>query len=133
MTVFKLDPCEFDPMLIWGLICHDPDFRLCWKLNKSCRLSLARCEPEPGNPLVSSFYSFWRKDDQIVYNLIANKTDDGPLLPKYAHLDYFFTISAAHLDGHQLMLDTIRSVTNVLAVYELELEKASDQEKLILT
>lgn len=132
MAKQRLEIEQDEDFVVLGISCHDKDYRLCWKLNKQCHLALARFEPGQTNPDVSSAYSYFKEDDRIDYNLIANRTDTGWLLPNHKTVDYFFTLCDPHEGPIDDLLHKIRSINNVLAVYEMDMVTESDLDKLIL-
>ena len=113
-----------------GISCHEKDYRLCWRLNKAFGLDLVRCEQEELDKNVLSAYSFFKEDDQINYNLIVNRNEDGWLVPEHKQVDYFLTMEDPHQKPVVEMLSDIRELNNVLAAYELSLGDSMDKLRL---
>ena len=113
-----------------GISCHERDYRLCWRLNKAFELDLERCESKELGPDVHSAYSFFKEDDQIIYNLIANRNEAGWLVPEHKQVDYFLTMEDPHQKPVVEMLSDIRGLNNVLAAYELSLGDSIDKLRI---
>jgi len=130
MTRYKLVLEPDDEFTVIGISCHERDYRLCWRLNKAFELDLARCEPDILNQDVGSAYSFFKEDDHISYHLIANRNDDGWLLPEHKQVDYFLTMDDPHQKPVVDMLKDIRGLNNVQAAYEMTLGDSIDKLRL---
>jgi len=132
MTRYKLEIEQEEEFQIIAICCHEKDYRLCWKLNKACRLGLERVEPGELNPEVNSLYSYYADEDQTCYTLIANRNDDGWLMPEHKQVDYFFTLCDPQQKPIKEVVEKIRKIKNVLAVYEMEIEDHKSREKLAI-
>ncbi len=132
MTRYKLELEPEEEFQIIAICCHEKDYRLCWKLNKACRLDLERVEPGELNPEVNSLYCYYADEDQTSYTLIANRNDEGWLMPEHKQVDYFFTLCDPQQKPINEVVEKIRSIKNVLAVYEMEMKDHKSREKLTI-
>lgn len=119
-----------DDLIVIGIACHERDYRLCWRLNKAFELGLECCGSDILNQEVVSAYSSYKEDDQISYNLIANRNEDGWLVPEHKQVDYFLTMDDPHQKPVVEMLNDIRGLNNVLAAYEMSLGDSMDKLRL---
>ncbi len=132
MTRHKLEIDQEEEFLIIAICCHEKDYRLCWKLNKACRLGLERTEPNELNPDIASVYCFYAEDDQTSYTLIANRNDEGWLMPQYRQVDYFFTLTDPQQRPVEDLVDKIKRINNVLAAYQMDVKDHKSREKLMI-
>lgn len=135
--LLKFEP-EFDFEII-GICCHSKDYRLCWFLNKQMGIALSRSrkpvEILQNKNRSSSKHSLYEYDDEatkIKYELIANRSEEGYVLPEEKRADYLLLIHNNQMFSIEQIVERIRSIQMVLTAYSIEPENLPSKENLLL-
>lgn len=95
-TILKIDDEVYDFILI-GIVSTFRDFRICRDINAALELELQRgddytiLDAKRNSEVAFSFFEYYtEQEDQ--YFVIANRADDGLLIPEHKQLDYFLLI-----------------------------------------
>jgi hypothetical protein len=127
---------KFDFTLI-GIICHHRDYRLCRELNNKLEINLSKKEEYVvfnNKRMEDQFFSFYEfineEDDQ--YNLIANKSQKGFLIPEQNQIDFLFLLRYMRgpVDDIELIIQ-LKEIPIVLGAYKLETSKLKSRENLV--
>lgn len=77
---FKLD-IEYDfEFMLFAISSHEPDYKLCFKLNQVLTIDLHKEEPlelknkNQTDNLLFSFFIYVNEEEQLEYNLLSNKS-----------------------------------------------------------
>lgn len=115
---------------LFGLACHEADHRLCWALNRKLGLRMERMEGEleyrisgsEGHEEKTCFslFSWAAEEDHVTYSLIGNRSEKGALIPKRKELDHFFMIEAHEERDDLDLMDELRTVGPILAVFRID-------------
>ena len=103
------DEYEYNFNLI-GISCHEKDYRLCWAINQSLKISLEK-EDENLEVLSNktkgmsshSLYYYKNEDTKNEFYLIKNRSSFGILIPEQSQADYLLMIKenyAFNLNKH---------------------------------
>ena len=133
MQILNLE-LEFDFRLI-GISCHVKDYKMAWLLNKALHYSLERKDdleiPQKSKSSKHTLYTTINEDDRIYIHLIANRSENGYLLPERAQLDYLMKIEQAeHLDTEEIQA-LLRRIPQVQFVSELDVQSLKSKENLL--
>ncbi len=97
-TVHKLEKFPARELNLYGIAAHENDYRLSWALNEILQIELSR-KPEfvvedKKNDTSKSFnqYSFHHEETGLIYQLIANVSSYGYLLPSHKMIDFIFVV-----------------------------------------
>jgi hypothetical protein len=137
MAKLKLD-LEPDPeVTVFGISSHVNDYRLCWSLNKSVGLEMARrrtsiTEEINGSSAQYSAYDHVDDTTQARYTLVNNHCGDGVLMREYRHADYFLVVDNELAERRPDLLDTIRKADFVLTAFSLPFDELKAGYKLLL-
>ena len=130
---FKLE-CnhEFDFVAL-AINSHSKGYKLCWELNKHLGLNFEMKEPHTiSKNLVFTIYSA-RNDDGVKFNLISNKSKKGALIASQKGVNFFLTISYQDwIIEKKNILNKLRKINDILLVFELDLEKTKNSDRLII-
>ncbi len=115
---------------LYGIACHEKDHRLCWAMNKGLELRMERVENgleyrisgTEGHEEKARFslFSYLAEEDHVTYSLIGNRSEKGPLIPKRAEIDHFFMIEAQEERDDLELMDELRAVDPILAVFRID-------------
>ena len=127
---------KFDFILI-GLVCSHRDFRLCRELNRKLDINLSKQDEYTvfnNKRMEDQFFSFYEyvseEDDR--YNVIANKSLKGLLLPEQNQIDFLLLIRMYPMRiEEQELIDQLKEIPIVLAAYKLDTVKLKSRENLV--
>lgn len=136
MKKFSLDiQPDFDFKAI-GIVCHAPDYKLCYNINLAFNWSLTNFNRHvsietPAEEIIQFPYFEYAMDDApvILYN---NKSGNRYLLPSNKDADYILVLHQASETLLAETLKNLRKVKTVLFTYTLDLEKISNKTILLL-
>lgn len=125
---------DFDFKLL-GISCHEKDYRLCWLLNKSLDLEFKREEDlslqfDHGECHFPVFIHD-NEDDLRFCTLLKNRSHGTNLLPELPQIDYLLKLDNLEEDISDLK-QRIRTLPQVAAIFELDVEKLDSKDHLIL-
>lgn len=138
VTRFSLD-IEYDySFVLFGISCHEKDYRITWAINKKLGLELKKENDleikEKKQKENSSYpiYSFNREDQYCEYFLIANRSIQGLLIPEQKQSDYFLKITGNILNEEkQKILHTLKEINIILTAYEINPEQLKSKQNLL--
>lgn len=119
----------------FGLVTHEPDYKISLVLNKKLNINLSGDEPvspDINNDVIFSRFTARSKYNDLSYQLVSNKSERTTLSKKFPALDYLFVICGSLNEG--IVKDTqkmIREIEELTAVFILEKEKLSDEYIII--
>lgn len=124
---------DFD---LLGICSHIKDYRLVWELNKVLEIDLckdANYEIKRKEQIQShAFFHFCDEENLVDFYLIANRSENGILIPEEKKCDYLFLIKGNLSEDYKPMLvKKIAEIKNVLATYEIEVEELKSKENLV--
>ncbi|HQW04887.1 MAG TPA: IPExxxVDY family protein [Flavobacteriales bacterium] len=137
MAKLKLE-LEPDPAVtVIGISSHVNDYRLCWSINRTIGLSMARrrTDIEEGANGVMARYSAYDHTDpttQERFTLINNHSGDGILLKEHRQTDYFLVVDNELAERHPDLLNALRTADFVLTAYTIPYEQLRMGHKLLL-
>ena len=113
---------EYDFSLL-GISCHAKDYRLCWELNRTLNLQLAKYKSiksalKPDEKFSTSIFD--DEENLLEYTLISNKNNGKYLIPEYPQLDYFLKLSGPQHDFEiKEQKQKVQSLDLVLTVLQI--------------
>lgn len=128
---------EQDSVLI-GISSHENDYRLSWAVNKHLGTSLTKAE----NLVVYnekfkvdqefSLFVFEDDDNLIKYHLIANKCDNGYLIPELSNIDFFLQIYGEIDDKFTgILLEKLKHIYIITAAFAIDVSSLRSKKRLI--
>lgn len=115
---------EFE-YLVYGLSCHQKDYRLAWHLTNATKKKFVRhmVQLTPQGANMESFANFSAEDpdNHLRYALITNYNDSTYLIKQYKQYDYFILVEG-YIDifDSDRFLATLRSIDQMQLVTELD-------------
>jgi len=121
-----------------GISSHYHDYRLCWGINKLLSFDLERSENEiiiqerKGEELMAfSAFNFLCPESEVMFELIANRNEDGYLIPEMKQADYFLKFDDFYDDSVSELIKKLRSITMVNMAFQIDTENLRSKYNLI--
>ena len=121
-----------------GISSHYHDYRLCWAINKLLSFDLERSENEivilerKGKELLAfPAFNFLCPESEVLFELIANRNEDGYLIPEMKQADYFLKIDDFYDNSVSELVKKLRSITMVNMAFQIDPENLNSKYNLI--
>ncbi|MBL8001941.1 MAG: IPExxxVDY family protein [Flavobacteriales bacterium] len=129
------EPVDPEVMLV-GISSHVNDYRLCWSLNRSLGINLARRRNdiiEPGPRKELHFAVFEHVDDihNVRWTLVNNHGDDGVLVKEQRQADFFLVVDEQAPISAADLLQQVRGSEFVLTAFPLAYQDLRTGHKLL--
>ena len=127
---------EFDYGMI-GICSHHVDYRLVWGINEKLNLQLSKADEDfivvnkKGHKTQHSLFAFKDADNLIEYYLIKNKNEGKFLIPEKQEVDYFLFLLENYKEDTLELMQKLKTVSSVLAVFNFDPKEISSVENLI--
>ncbi len=128
---------EFD-FTLFGISCHEKDYRLSWALNKGLNIDMAKTPDyqietkKQKEALSYSAYSFEDTQRYLHFFLIANKGSQSLLLPEQKQADFLLLIKGTVNPESKLnFLKEIKASQDVLTAFEIDPNSLRSKENLL--
>lgn len=133
-VVLKWQEEDFDFDLL-AISAHLKDYRLCWLLNSSLGLDLQRdadyeLKNEAGTALFS-FFSFTDEENDVSIYLLANRSENGMLIPEKKQTDYFLLIKNDLGETYADLSSKIKTLPNILVVQAVDPNTLKSKNNLL--
>jgi len=133
ITRLKLNIEQENDYLLLGLVTAEPDYKVCLALNKKLGILLKNIPPvrvmdTNRQELTFSRFSDKRANDEMVTDLISNRTGSTHLLSKLKNIDYLLQVqkSEKDIDPDQLA-SKIREIETITAVFIIDVTTIKDR------
>lgn len=128
------DDYEFE---LFGICSSNADYKLCWAINKSLGIQLAK-----GNDMsihykkeeeqFFSFYEFFDEDNHLEYYLIKNvSTNYQYLIPEKNQVDYFLLLKNNFYENSNEILASLKEIDSILTAFIFDPNELKSKENLI--
>ncbi|MFD2161357.1 IPExxxVDY family protein [Paradesertivirga mongoliensis] len=112
------------------------DYMLCFKLNRQLNINLYKIDElvieSNSNEIFFSRYQYQIPESETDVYLLANKGDQGYLIPEMKRVDYFILIrNYISEEEVEQMIDDINKLPEILAAIEVDPRKLKSKENLI--
>ena len=121
-TLEQVDEIDFSVLAINS---HAKGYKLCWNINKELQLNFEKTEDQIINKemMFSRYFCTTNKGDE--YNIIANRSKKGYLIPDQKSVNYFLIANNRNwLAEKKEFISKLRETKEVLLVFELDVEKS---------
>jgi len=123
---------------LFGISCHEKDYRLSWAINISLNLELAKTtdlqidSKKYTEPLNYSMFKFENEQQHSQYYLISNRCLPSPLVAEQKQIDFFLMIKGyLTRDDINILLKKIKDTPTVLTAFEIDPNKLKSKENLL--
>jgi hypothetical protein len=129
----QLNVEDNEKLLLCGIVSAEPDYKLSLALNKKMGISLKNKSPlnlsdESGNEISFSRFAYSNHSDDVVYNLISNRSGKQFLLKKLKNIDYIFQVHFPGSDNASTKVTSlIRETEAVNAVFVIDTSTLNDK------
>ena len=128
------DDFEFD---LIGICSSQTDYRLCWAINKSLKISLekvddyeVRLKKEGDNKY--SFYEYYDEENHLDYYLIKNMSNNFKrLIPEKDQIDFFLIIKNNYSRDVENMVMNLKTIDSVLTAFSFKPAELKSKSNLV--
>lgn len=129
---------EFD-FNLFGICCHESDYRLCWAVNSTLKLNLSKSKNDIELILNSNsrpnakfpVFSFTNSVSSDEYYLIKNKCHSTWLIPEKSHFDFLLLIKSDEKKSFNFYLNKLNTIPFILKANYVIVEELKSKENLI--
>lgn len=133
ITRVQLKIAQKDNFILLGIVSAEPDYKLSLSLNKKFRISLKNISPvtindNAGNEQVFSRFSDTSESQDVIYNLISNRSGKNFLLKKLKNVDYIFQVQDPENENNINKINAgLREIDSVNAVFNIDINTFKDK------
>ncbi len=116
--------------LLFSIISHEKSYKLCWRINKKLQTNL--CRAEPITCLKSGpFHRYKHLNESEIIEVVSNRSRNGYLDPKDKKVNYFLKIEKPFFDRQKTnFINKLNSISEILLIFEVDLEKDSKKKEI---
>jgi len=120
-TRFTLECTEEFDFAVLAINSHIKAYKLCWNINSSIQLNLEKKNDHNiKDDLWFSRYTYI-SDDGIEYDLLANRSKKGYLVPNQKNINYFLVVKNDYWEQDKLeFMSKLRNIPDILLAFELD-------------
>ena len=121
-TRFTLGCAEEVDFVVLAINSHIKGYKLCWNINSSMQLNFEKKNDHNiKKDLWFSRYTYI-SDDGIEYDLLANRSKKGYLVPNQKSVNYFLVVKNDYWEQDKLQfISKLRNTPDVLLVFEIDM------------
>ena len=121
-TRFTLECAEEFDFAVLAINSHIKAYKLCWNINSSMQLNFEKKNDHNiKNDLWFSRYTYI-SDDGIEYDLLANRSKKGYLVPNQKSINYFLVVKNDYWEQEKLdFMSKLRNIPDVLLAFEIDI------------
>jgi hypothetical protein len=139
MKKHKLDLAIDEDFCLLGVVSDEPDYKLCWMINKSLDMNFEKQEElqlfhrKLKEEQVFSLFSYTDENALITYRIIKNRTENGYYLDELKNIDYLI-----HIQGEinpmkiSHLIHSIGALKPVRMCVPTDLSGIRNRERLLL-
>ena len=137
----KVHKLQYTPeylFLLIGISSHQNDYRLSWAINNKLNLKLIKTENlKIVNKKLSvtqffSVYNFDDEDNQLIYNLISNRCDNGFLLEELKNIDFLLQVLGDTNESYiKNLLKGLKEIDIINTSFTINADSLKSRQKLI--
>ena len=121
-TRFTLECVEEFDFAVLAINSHIKAYKLCWNINSSMQLNLEKKKDHNiKKDLWFSRYTYI-SDEGIEYDLLANRSKKGYLVPNQKSINYFLVVKNDYWEQEKLdFISKLRNIPDVLLAFEIDI------------
>ena len=135
----KLDMAMEEDYCLLGVVCDEPDYKLCWLINQSFHMNFEKQDDlvlfhkKQQEEQDFSMFQFEDEDAMITFRIIKNRTEKGFYLEEVKNLDYLIHIQG-ELDTQKIthFMQSIGQLDPVRMCVPCDLSRIRNPERLLL-
>ena len=120
-TRFTLKPLQELDFTVLAINSHVKGYKLCWNINKTLQAAFEKKEDHNiQDELWFARYTYIC-DEGVEYNLLANRSKQGYLIPNQKSINYFLIIeNDCWKKDKQEFISNLSKIKDILLVFELD-------------
>ena len=121
-TRFTLECAEEFDFAVLAINSHIKAYKLCWNINSSMQLNFEKKNDH--NIKKDMWFSRYNyiSDDGIEYDLLANRSKKGYLVPNQKSINYFLVVKNDYWEQEKLdFMSKLRNIPDVLLAFEIDI------------
>ena len=120
-TRFTLECDEEFDFAVLGINSHIKAYKLCWNINSSMQLNFEKIKDHNiKKDLWFSRYTYI-SDDGVEYDLLANRSKKGYLVPNQKSINYFLVVKNDYWNQDKLeFMIKLRDIPDILLAFEMD-------------
>ena len=111
---------------------HAKGYKLCWNINKELKLNFQKSEYKEITTQQKFLQYKHYNNDEVEYNIIANRSQTGYFIPDQKGVNYFLIINKKKTEYQKKeIIEKLRGNKEILDVSEIEIKKSTYIERFI--
>jgi hypothetical protein len=129
---FTLDCVGEVEFSVLAINSHAKGYKLCWNINNFMHMNFEKVEDQTiENEMMFSRYKY-SADENIEYNIVANRSKKGYLIPDQKSVNYFLIINNQNWAAEKKeFISKLKENKEVLLVFEIDVEKSKYIDRFI--
>jgi len=129
---FTLDCAGEVEFSVLAINSHAKGYKLCWNINNFMHMNFEKVEDQTiENEMMFSRYKY-SADENIEYNIVANRSKKGYLIPDQKSVNYFLIINNQNWAAEKKeFISKLKENKEVLLVFEIDVEKSKYIDRFI--
>ena len=121
-TRFTLECDEEFDFAVLAINSHIKAYKLCWNINSSMQLNFEKIKDHNiKKDLWFSRYTYI-SDDGVEYDLLANRSKKGYLVPNQKSINYFLVVKNDYWEQEKPeFMNKLRNIPDVLLAFEIDI------------
>ena len=121
-TRFTLDCAEEFDFVVLAINSHIKAYKLCWNINGSMQLDFEKKDDHNIKKDLSFSRYTYISDDGIEYDLLANRSKKGYLVPNQKSINYFLVVKNDYWEQEKPeFMSKLRNIPDVLLAFEIDI------------
>lgn len=138
MSKLKLQvDIDYD-FFLFGIVCAEKPYRLCWALNQQLKTAFKKsddrelAEKNKTDSVKFPVFSFRNEEMFTDYRIIVNKSDIRFFVPEYKHSDYLLMVQGGiPFSEKENMLKKIREINFIQTAFEINPKTLRSKENFL--
>ena len=132
-TRFFLDPPQDVDFTVLAINSHAKGYKLCWQINRKLQVSFEKKEDHNiQNKMWFARYTYICEEGNE-YNLLANRSKKGYLVPNQKSINYFLIVKKKVLEEKKKeLIYKLKTTKDILFVFEINTSLIKKIERLVL-
>jgi len=131
-TRFTLECAEEFDFAVLAINSHIKAYKLCWNINSSMQLNFEKKKDHNiKKDLWFSRYTYI-SDDGVEYDLLANRSKKGYLVPNQKSINYFLVVKNYYWEQEKPdFMSKLRDIPDVLLAFEMDIANLKHIDRFI--
>ena len=132
-THYKLDCAHDYEFVVLAINSHIKAYKLCWNINNQLGFNFEMTDAHTVSEDLELTRYAMRNEKNAKFDILSNRSKKGFLIPSQKSVNYFLVIKDENWNEiKESFLSRLRSVNEILLVFELDLEKIKNSNRFII-